>query len=290
MNTHYAEGTLPFTLVHVVFAATAPWTAGVSLQDLLRWLFLNPSRPIFSDDTPIIILFMLPVACLAAALIARNGWKRVVDRDFKVFTIVFTAFFCAAMMFLYLRHSPLPLDERHFRPAGILILIWMMAICLKPDAWQPARYAVLTFCGFLCLYGIVSFVQRAANARAEEVDTYSRTRQLIVDRQSIEMLQRAYAKWGHDALFVLPSADITVTLPVGARIINTAVDFASESQLAAIRYAGRVKGPIYVMIQTSLVATRKRELLMRSFAGYDPTAWQIRTFPKTTVFVQDGKP
>jgi hypothetical protein len=91
---------------------------------------------------------------------------------------------------------------------------------------------------------------------------------------------------GRDALFVLPSAEVVVALPLGARILPTLLNFEPEDTTAARQYNGVVAGRIYVVMPSSIAAADKGRIFLTAFRNYSFSGWQIKTFGLTTIFIQ----
>jgi hypothetical protein len=178
------------------------------------------------------------------------------------------------------------LDERHLRSAGTLIFVCALAVIDRLPKKSVGRFTVFAFGGFMSLYGVVSFFSRVRSTQPEEIDRYSRTRQIIVDVEAIEYARAALAREGRDALFVLPSPDIASAFPTGARTLSTQIDFEPVATVAARRYVGRVPGHVYVLMQTRLAQTVKGTLLLKRFLDYPEGAWERPQFGSTTVLVQ----
>ncbi|HEY4361167.1 MAG TPA: hypothetical protein VGN17_09370 [Bryobacteraceae bacterium] len=283
-GTGWSFGTTRF-----VFAFAAPWGAGVSWMDMLAWLFLNPQRPIFRDSA-VIVWLLIPAAIFFTAVLflgARQVDGRLELRELVRFTLCFYAICAATMAVLYSHGGSISLDERHLRSAGTLIFVCAIAVADRLPRRSMLRLAVAAFCTLMSLYGLSSFVNRVRMARPHEVDSYSRTRQVIVDRDALEYARAAFAREKRDALFVLPSPDVAAALPPQARILSTFMDFASETTVAsARRTAGRVPGHVYVLMQTQEAQSALAISLLNGFADYPPNTWERHQFGSTTVWVQ----
>lgn len=286
VNVHYANRHVPFEIVNFVYALTAPFAAGVSVHEMLNWLLQRPSHQLLGTDA-IVLWLIAPFGVAAAALLASQHRKIASDPAYVVFAAVFFLVFLAAMAFLY-RRMEIPPEERHYRPLGVLLLIGFVALAANKEVARPLRAVIVAVCVLASVYGIASFVVRPASERAAAVDPYSRTRLYLVGADAMGALREAYGRHGRDALFVLPSCTLAVALPAEARVMCQELDFVPGSILAAARYRGRVKGPLYVVIQSALADSPKRDLLLHAFADYDQTAWQERRLPQASVFEQAG--
>jgi hypothetical protein len=83
------------------------------------------------------------------------------------------------------------------------------------------RGLFLVLCALMALYGIASFSSRALTAaNGRSFDRTSWTNQRDYDAAAIDFARQAYVREGRDALFVVTSPQIPVTLLTNARILN----------------------------------------------------------------------
>jgi len=278
----------PFQFTNILFAVTAPLGAGVSWGDLCQWALFHPGRPTLPNQSSI-AWFFLPMAAFAYVIIRNSLRRNQVRAELNELTQIVACFYIVCVLpiaVLYARGGAVSLDERHFRSAGTLIFVCVLGVVDSLSEKSAVRFAVVAFCSFMSLYGIVSFVNRVHSAKPEDVDHFSQTRQVDVDLRAVEYARAAFGREGRDALFVIPSSELASELPRGARIISTHLDFEDQADIAARRYAGRVSGHVYVLIQTRLAKTVKGTLLLKSFADYPLDAWEPHQFGNTTVLVQ----
>jgi hypothetical protein len=276
-----------FQSSYLVFAVVAPWGAGVSWMDLWESVLSNPARPMLRDPW-----FLLPPVALFAApmlwgLKRRTDGRSELSELIKI-TACFYAIYALTLATLYMHGGNISIDERHFRSAGTLIFVCALGVADGLPRKDGARFAVGAFCGFMSLYGVFSFVSRAQSTDLRQIDPYSRTRQLKVDVGAVEYARAEFAREGRDALFVLPFPDAASAFPPGARLVATRTDpeLEPEARIAARKYAGRVPGPVYVLMRTRIARTAKGTLLLKEFTDYPPDAWDANQFGDTTVFVQ----
>jgi hypothetical protein len=99
----------------------------------------------------------------------------------------------------------------------------------------------------------------------------------MFDAAAIEFAREAYAREGRGALFVLPSSQLAVTLPVEARILVTGLNWEPVSTVAGRRYSGRVPGHVFMLLPNTLfdsageiLETGKARALLSTFKDYNP--------------------
>jgi len=271
----------------ILFAIAVPWVAGTSWTDWLAWLFLYPARPIFNGPEAL-VWFVLPIAICVFALVIFKGPRSGPQAELIRFSLWFYAVTALTLIFLWVHGAAaVPVDERHFREAGILLFVCCYIRTIGSMVPLRVRVLFLMFCGCMSLYGIMSFSNRAwAAADGHALDRASRTNQPLVDRAAIEFLQNASAQEGGRAVFVLPSPDIGVTLPVNARIIAVHLDFEPESRIARLHYNGRATGHVFVLMQNRLADGAKGRALLSAFSSYSIDGWERKTFSSSSVFIQ----
>jgi hypothetical protein len=231
--------------------------------------------------------FVLPVTAFFAALVL--GWQpdTIEKRKFRLFSLLFYGIVVMTLIILYLHSASISLDERHFRSIGTLLFVCGLMIIMEARTPKWIGGIFLSLCALMAVYGLASFSSHAlSTANGRSLDRQSWTNQLIVDVAAIDFIRTAYAREDRRAVFVLPSPEIAVALPTGARVIVSQVDFQTESEIANRRYAGRVPGHLFVVIQNDIADTGKGRALLSSFSDYLPDAWERSTFSNTTVFFQ----
>jgi len=275
-----------FFLDGVMFSVVAPWTAGFSWTDLLAWIFLHPGRELVHSWS-IMILLMLPSAVVVASLVLLGKPRTENETDFRRFAFGFYGVTLAVFVFLYIHGADIGYEERHFRSAGTLLFVAALFSSTRPRVSGWMKYGFLALVGLMSLYGLASFSSHAlAMADGHSLDRTSWTNQPLVDQSAIRYLQEEYVHEGRDALFVIPSPILAVTMPLEARLIAVHIDFQRETQIAALRYRGRVPGHIFVLIQDRIADSSKGKALLRAFIDYNPQNWTRRRFSSSSIFIQ----
>jgi hypothetical protein len=178
-------------------------------------------------------------------------------------------------------------DEHHFRSPGTLLFVCALMSAFAAGTPRWTRGLFFVFCAVMALYGLASFsYHELVTARGRTLDRMSWTNQLVFDTAAIDFLREAYAREGHDALFVLSSYPLAVTLPVDARLIVIDPDYETETSLPARRYSGHVLGHVFVLIPNSISDTSKGRALLSALSDYPSTGWQRQSFAYMSVFFQ----
>lgn len=264
----------------VLFAAGAPWGAGMSWLETLDVLVF---RPYVATAAARQFAFLVPLAVFGTVILRRVRKPASGIAALTNLTLCFYCVYALALTLVYARGPEVGLDERHVRSAGTLILVCALAAVTSGAVNRSPRIAVLAFCGILSLCGVWFLV--SALAMPPNEDRFSRTRQQV-EVEAIGFARQIFAREGGNALFVITSPDTVVALPVQARILRTRIILDSGERLAKQRYAGTVKGSLCVIMQPVVVNSAKAELLLKSFSAYPYSGWERHPFGRSQVFVQ----
>jgi hypothetical protein len=288
-QTHVGGGGDAFDMIHVLFAVTAPWTSALAWQDLLAWLLQRPGAELIASRSVLIGLFMAPFAAALAFVTLRyrahDKPEAEPEAALRRFALLFAGFFTLAMLLLYALRAPLPLEERHYRPAGMLILLCLLTVALRPSVPRAVRTVLAALLFGMSLYGLASFTARAIRASAAPRDPLTWTIQQNADAEALAALRAAFAREGGDAVFYLAAPELATALPPGARVFVGAPDLIAIEKLAASRRAGRAKGSVYVLVGRALPDDKVRAIL-GSFTAYDPARWQKTEFERAVMYRQ----
>ena len=83
-----------------------------------------------------------------------------------------------------------------------------------------ARNLFLALCALMAFYGLGSFLfGEYRTAKSQSLDRVSWTNQGVFDTAAVDFARDTFAREGRDALFVLPTLPLAVTLPKEARVI-----------------------------------------------------------------------
>jgi hypothetical protein len=203
------------------------------------------------------------------------------EKKFRLFSLCFYALVAAVFILLYI-HGGVSCEDRYFRSTGTLLFVCALTSALATGTPRWTRGSFLVLCAVMALYGLASIAQHTlTTAEGRSLDRTSWTNQGIFDAAAINFAREIYAQEGRDALFVLPSNQLAVTLPVDARILPI-----TQSVIAG-RYSGRVPGHLLVLMpETILAPDRTLAALLAVFTDYVPDAWERKTFSNTSVFFQ----
>jgi hypothetical protein len=274
----------------IAFASFVPWVAGISWSDLMTGLF---SRDLSSVPVGYLAVIVLP-ALLTMYLVVgfRLGPPR--EQTLRYFSLVSYGIVAAVFIFLFSHGANIYLEERHFRSVGTLLFVCALVNLRSAGTPTWARNLFLALCALMAFYGLTSFLfGKYKTAESQSLDRISWTNQSVFDAAAVDFARDTFAREGRDALFVLPSLPLAVTLPKEARVIAIDLSWEQESDIKQDRYLGRVPGHIFVFLPNTIVDIisgrinmNKGPALLSEFKDYDHDAWQKRVFNTMTVFFQ----
>jgi hypothetical protein len=282
----------------IAFSSFVPWVAGISWPELMTALFFG-SRDIFSKPPDGYLASIVPPALLIIYLVVGFRLETTQQQKLRYFSLVSYGIVAAVFIVLFssgalFNNWNLGLEERHFRSVGTLLFVCALINARSAGAPIWARNLFVALCALMAFYGLGSFLfGEYRTAKSQSLDRVSWTNQLVYDATAVEFARDTFAREGRDALFVLPTLPLAVTLPKEARVIAIDLSWESESATKQRRYSGRVPGHILVLLPNSIVdiasgkiSMSKGPALLSEFKDYAPDAWKKRVFDTMTVFFQ----
>jgi hypothetical protein len=282
----------------IAFSSFVPWVAGISWPELMTALFWSRffvSRDLDLSSMPAEYLAtIVPPALLIMYLVVGFRLETAQKLKLRYFSLVSYGIVVAIFICLFSRGANIYLEERHFRFVGTLLFV--CALVASRSAGTPiwARNSFLALCALMAFYGLGSFLLgKYKTAESQSLDRVSWTSQGVYDSAAVDFARDTFAREGRNALFVLPSLPLVVTLPTEARVIAIDLGWESESDTERRRYLGRVPGHILVLLPNTIInitsgktSMSKGPALLSEFKDYDPDAWEKRVFNTMTVFFQ----
>ena len=278
LNTSWS---LPFR--NIAFAFLVPWVVGLSWLDPIGLIFFPNG---FTYVPLALFALVVPPALLGIGLVLFWRPQTTGEKKFRLFSMCFYGVVAAVFSLFYIHGSILP-EDRYFRSAGTLLFVCalMSALAAGTPGWTRGLFLALS--ALMAIYGLGSFsYHELTTAPGQFLDRTSWTNQRIFDAAAIDFTKEIFAREGRNALFVLPSYQLAVTLPVGARILVVDLNYEGDKSKIAGHYYGRVPGHVVVLLTNSISETSEGRALLSAFADYDPHAWKRNTFADMNVFVQ----
>jgi hypothetical protein len=283
---------LPFS--NITYSFLAPWVAGISWSDPMNWIL----RGVFYVPA-VHVLCLVPPALLVSSLVLFWRPQTTKEKKVRLFSLWFSALISGVFILLFVHGAVISPEERHFRSAGTLLFVCALISVSAAGTPRWMRGLFLVLCALMVLFGLASFSHHEMTAaKGQWLDrtswtNQSLTNQKIFDATAVDFLRKAFAEEGRDALFVLPSSQLALTLPLDARVLAMDFNWATESEIHDLRYAGRVPGHVFVLLPNTILDARSGRLdmskgpeLLSAFKDYAPNSWERKTFANTSVFFQ----
>ena len=130
-----AQGRVPasgsgfaFTWLAFCFPVAGAAFSGISIFDLLHWLFLRPSAPLLSN-------LVVPMYLLGTLGLVLMGWvwirlRNTRYRPMVTCLLLIIVLYATAFVAMYVRSASVSFEERHLRYSGILFFLlgWLPLI------------------------------------------------------------------------------------------------------------------------------------------------------------------
>ncbi len=269
---------LPSQLAFVINAIAL---SSLSVGDLASYLLLHPSRPVASSLDALNLL-LAPIAMAAIGF----AWLRLPPEfnRYRLFVGIAVLAYGAVLVLLFVRGSAVSLEERHFRPVSLLLLVGIVHVYSQLQS-DLLRIGVTTLAVVLVLYGLTSFLNRLVSNAQKPLD-WRGLRHGIADQAALDALRRVDVVLpdGSMPLVLVTSPEISLPLR-NSRSMSNHADFEEAEILGARVYRGRV-GRLYVLIQTRLVENGKADIILRSFRDYQRDLWKSEKVGSFTLFSQ----
>ena len=175
----------------------------------------------------------------------------------------------AILFVLMARGGSISPEDRHFRPAGVLLLIPLAVVAAGPGRFRFLARGAL---GFIVVFGAASAVQRhhslhaVAHSTAEHISLPD-----LPPAAQAELRRLDAIGAGTDAILYLPSPALSTFAPA-PRLIVTDASGRDLAWLAAHPRFGRVS-TLTLVLPTALVHDGRADGLRASFLNYAPEAW-----------------
>jgi hypothetical protein len=112
-------------------------------MDLLAWFFLHPTRPLLHDEFMLVWLLAALAIPVAWMIVSANNHEAPLEPGLKTFVVCVCALYAVVMLALYIRGASVGSPERHFRSAGMLVVVFALAVTLRSRMRSTPRYMFL---------------------------------------------------------------------------------------------------------------------------------------------------
>lgn len=260
----------PRALAAFGFSAFAPLLSATGAGSIAGRIFFKSGIP-FEEGwaliAPVLVLFSpLPLALFVWLIRQSSPLKR-----FAGLAALTTA---GLLCILIWRGGSISLEDRHYRPAGLLLLSVCAAACVHPRS-RIATAARTLVIGTV-LFGVGSSIQRHQSLRQH---THRGNEHLSLADFPPPVLAKlrliASEAAGTDAIIFLPSVEISAHLPFCRMIVTDAIDRDIAWINARPRHG--LVSQITVLMPERFSADGRAKALIASFRDFSSEAWTCQT-------------
>ncbi|MCX6953946.1 MAG: hypothetical protein NTV51_17500 [Verrucomicrobia bacterium] len=244
-------------------ALAGPLFSALGVQSLLNRIFLFPGAPLLTIGQ------MWPLflaGAVGTAVVGWVVWRKFPVRGYVVQAAVWVGVYAAAFAWFHATGASVSLEERHYLPAGMLLLPCTV-FALRHSGGRAWRAAGTLLLVVMCGYGVASFavnVRHRAKAGAVGRHGFSHT---TLTRGALAELHRLDAEPGSErTVFYVTMPEIGLEVRQG-RTITIPAEWWSEAIVRRFRYSGRVPRLVLVLPKT-FVANGKVDLVKGEFPDY----------------------
>lgn len=260
-----AENHTPFLTI-AGFALNGPWLAATGGGSFLGRLFMQGGL------TPEAGWLKLSPALLVTGLAALYFYSRAMVSPRSLFRLAGVVSLVAALllMILWLRGANISLEDRHLRPAGVLLLAAgaQFAGPVQPS-WH--RHTARTVLLLTVLFGLGATMQRVVNIRRHGIRLASGISLTGLDPAVLARL-RLIDSDPATGLVYLPQPELALIMQQ-ARVLPTDAVIHDIAWLAADTRAGRVSG-LHLVLPSLFALDGRAAAIRASFTGYAEHEWR----------------
>jgi len=274
------------SLISLTFPVVGPLASIFSFTNFLDQLLTCTCRP--GLPTPNLIIDLVSPFVAGVYVFV---WSRMRQREglaeYALFASTAAALFVAAFVVLYLKNSNIHIEDRHFRPVGLLLLPAVVHAFLSSNSrvLKGGLYAALALGVVYAGYNYI--------ARERQNRTFAESpRGFRDDRASAQVLAFVRGRLGDKmeragTLLYLQSPVLALEFPDVRRIVPMNGEDEAIEILAARRYRGHVRST-FLLLPKAMVENGKAKAVMGSFVDYDQSKWRRMDLDGYVWFFQDA--
>jgi hypothetical protein len=250
--------------------------AMVSLGDLAARIFQRPGQAILQSLDMVYLAASVPALALLVWSARRLYGSH---REYVRFAGATAVLFIAGLAVIYGKGGELRMEDRFFRPLGMLLLIGVVHAVATARA--RVRLPLAALAAATMLYGVSSyFVRLQHNLQMPVGGRGFHHGNLTHD--GLALLRRELrTPVGKDMTAWVATPEIALEIP-DVRVIMSA---EPERLLGVRTYKGRV-GRLLVFVDDTMIKDGRAELALKSFLDYDRARWVALKSGDATVFSQ----
>lgn len=248
------------------FVTVAPWLSASGLGSLMARVFFLLG--IDSEDgwrhlaIPLSVLSPFILYGYVRMTLSVSIWWRIAG--------LVSVLSCAALFLLLIRGGSISLEDRHFRPAGLLLLTALGAQCAVSAGRfkHIARIAIVS----IALFGLASAGLRVFNFHQYTFSSYRFGPATSLPTEVIQhLMDLSRNHREQESLYCLTTLEMTLFLPEDRTIVleptNLSIDQANPE-----RYTGSA-GQLFLVVSEELERDGRAALLRARFSDYPKSAW-----------------
>ncbi len=253
------------------FSFTGPLLATGAFGSLISRAVFFPGAPLLASWDQLGGLLCL-LAAPAVALYAL-AWKHAPGARYRGMVLGFVTGYAVLFAWLYYRGASISIDDRHFRPAAIVLIPGLVQVgWMTRNAWL--RRILIGAALLAVLYGLVGFVNRARYIRSTDNVGARGFTQGGISRSATILLHSLdlNAPDPGTAIFYVTSPSFALDFS-RVRTIRTHAEQENPAQLRATRYHGRVEN--LLIVKSAATSAEQIYAILSSFVSYDQSAWRF---------------
>lgn len=267
------------TIPSLALVIGGTWTAIFGFGSLVQYVFFFPGRALLDSVTPVNLVLLVPALATLVFLVVR---LRRDYPDYLRFALMVTGLAAGLLFLLLVSGSPIGDEERHYRPAALLLTVGVVEAFLRTRS-PLVRGLFAGLASLSVLYGVGSWVN---HVRHNLQDTLGQRRVRLHSipgpvLRFVREIDRPDAD-GDRPLVLVPSPELALEIQK-ARIVTTDADFQSLAVLASERRSGRVRR-LFVVLPLSLERNGKADAILKSFVDYRPGDWKRTELGNAVVY------
>ncbi|MFA6286232.1 MAG: hypothetical protein WC661_02515 [Opitutaceae bacterium] len=255
----------------VGFSFTGPLLATGAFGSLISRAVFFPGAPLLTSwDQLGGVLCLLSAPAVALYALA---WKNAPGARYRGMVAGFVIGYAVLFAWLYYRGASISMDDRHFRPAAIVLIPGLVqAGRMTRRAWL--RRLLIAAALLAVLYGLAGFVNRVRYIRNVDNVGVRGFTQSGMSRSATALVHSLdlTAPATDNSIFYVTSPGVALDVS-RVRTIRTHAEQESPSWLRSMRYKGRVDN--LLVIKSAGTSAAQTAAVLGSFVSYDQSAWQF---------------
>ncbi len=255
----------------VGFSFTGPLLATGAFGSLISRAVFFPGAPLLTSwDQLGGVLCLLSAPALALYALA---WKNAPGARYRGMVLGFVIGYAVLFSWLYYRGASISMDDRHFRPAAIVLIPGLVqAGWMTRSVWL--RWMLIGTALLAVLYGLAGFVNRVLYIRSVDNVGVRGFTQNGMPRSATSLLHSLdlTAPDPDNSIFYVTSPSVALDFS-RVRTIRTHAEQESPAGLRAMRYDGRVGN--LLIIKSAATSAEQLTAILGSFLSYDQAAWHF---------------